>query len=56
VIFDPQTIQDRGTPDNASLSPVGISYVIVNGEVVLDSGVMTKARPGRGLKRANAKT
>jgi N-acyl-D-amino-acid deacylase len=53
VIFDPQTIQDRGTPENASLSPVGISYVVVNGEVVLDNGAMTKARPGRGLKRGN---
>jgi N-acyl-D-amino-acid deacylase len=56
VMFDPATIQDRGTPDNASQSPVGISYVVVNGEVVLDNGAMTKARPGRGLKRANAKT
>ena len=34
--------------------PVGIEYVIVNGEVVLDRGTMTSARPGRGLKRANA--
>jgi N-acyl-D-amino-acid deacylase len=54
VIFDPQTIQDRGTPANASQPPVGISYVIVNGEVVLDNGTVTKARPGRGLKRVNA--
>jgi N-acyl-D-amino-acid deacylase len=56
VIVDPRTIQDRGTPDNASLPPAGISHVVVNGEIVLDNGVMTKARPGRGLKRANTKT
>ena len=56
VMFDPDTIQDRGTPDNPSLPPVGISYVIVNGELVLDQGVATTARPGRGLKRANAKS
>lgn len=54
VVFDPRTIQDRGTPADAAQAPVGVSYVIVNGEVVLDRGVMTRARPGRGLKRANA--
>jgi N-acyl-D-amino-acid deacylase len=50
VVFDPQTIQDHGTPAK-SAAPTGISYVIVNGEVVLDRGELTKARPGRGLKR-----
>ena len=28
-----------------------INYVIVNGEIVLDNGTMTKTRPGRGIKR-----
>jgi N-acyl-D-amino-acid deacylase len=51
VIFDPQSIQDHGTPANASAAPTGISHVIVNGEVVLDNGEMTRARPGRGLRR-----
>ncbi len=54
VLFDPSTVQDRGTPDNPSQSPVGISGVIINGEVVLDHGAMTTARPGRGLKRSSA--
>jgi N-acyl-D-amino-acid deacylase len=56
TIFDPATIQDRGVPGNAAQAPVGIEYVIVNGEVVLDGGRMTSARPGRGLRRANATT
>lgn len=51
VIFDPATIQDHGTPADASATPTGISYVIVNGEVVLDDGATTNARPGRGLRR-----
>jgi N-acyl-D-amino-acid deacylase len=51
VIFDPATIQDRGTIENAAQSPAGIRYVIVNGQVVLDDGRMTNARPGRGLRR-----
>jgi N-acyl-D-amino-acid deacylase len=54
TIFDPATIQDRGVPGNAAQAPIGIDYVIVNGQVVLDNGKMTQARPGRGLKRANA--
>ena len=54
TIFDPAAIQDRGVPGNAAQPPVGIEYVIVNGEVVLDGGRMTSARPGRGLRRANA--
>ncbi len=51
VVFDPAAIQDHGTPENASAAPTGIVYVVVNGEVVLDEGAMTSARPGRGLKR-----
>jgi N-acyl-D-amino-acid deacylase len=51
VIFDPATIQDRGTKTDAAQPPVGIQYVIVNGQVVLDGGKMTDARPGRAIRR-----
>ena len=51
TIFDPATVQDRGVPGNAAQAPVGIAYVIVNGQVVLDNGKMTDARPGRGIRR-----
>jgi N-acyl-D-amino-acid deacylase len=50
VVFDPATIQDRGTKTNPSEPPLGIQYVIVNGQVVLDNGAMTTARPGRALR------
>ena len=53
VVFDPVTIADRGTPANPAQSPVGIDYVIVNGEIVLDHGTLTSARPGRALRRAS---
>src|SRR5262245_39768089 len=52
TIFDPATVQDRGVPGNAAQAPVGIAYVIVNGQVVLDNGKVTDARPGQGLRRA----
>lgn len=51
VVFDPLTIADRGTPESPSTPPVGIRWVIVNGEVVLDDGSLTTARPGRAIKR-----
>ena len=54
TIFDPATIQDRGVPGNAAQPPIGISHVIVNGEIVLDYGRMTSARPGRALRRGGS--
>jgi N-acyl-D-amino-acid deacylase len=51
TIFDPATIQDRGVPGNAAQAPVGIEYVIVNGELVVDGSRHTGATPGRALRR-----
>ena len=50
VVFDPDAIGDRGTPQEPALSPVGIDTVVVNGTVVLDSGKPTGARPGHALR------
>jgi N-acyl-D-amino-acid deacylase len=50
VIFDENTIGDQATFDKPHQFPVGISYVIVNGEPVLANGQMTEARPGIALR------
>jgi N-acyl-D-amino-acid deacylase len=50
VIFDEKTIIDRATFDKPHQFPIGISDVIVNGGLVLASGVMTEARPGAALR------
>ena len=50
TLFDPETIQDRATFDHPLQYPEGIEYVLVNGEVVLDRGRRTKARPGKVIK------
>ena len=47
VIFDYDKIQDRATYDQPLLSPVGIDYVLVNGQVVIEQGKHTGARPGK---------
>jgi N-acyl-D-aspartate/D-glutamate deacylase len=49
TIFDPQTVSDKATFEDPAQYPVGIPYVIVNGEVVIDQGQHTGAKPGRVL-------
>jgi N-acyl-D-aspartate/D-glutamate deacylase len=39
VIFDPKTIEDTATMEDPYQYPIGISQVIVNGEVTLEEGV-----------------
>jgi N-acyl-D-aspartate/D-glutamate deacylase len=46
VVFDPATIADRATYEKPHQFAVGIPYVLVNGEVVVDDGRITSARPG----------
>lgn len=49
VIFDLDRVQDRATYDEPTLFPEGIDYVLVNGEVVVEEGRHTQARPGHVL-------
>ena len=51
VIFNADTVKTRATREDPHHYPVGIDYVIVNGEVVIDDGENTGATPGRGLRR-----
>lgn len=50
TIFDPATVIDRATYENAGLPSVGIPYVIVGGQSVVDDGEVTAARPGRAIR------
>jgi N-acyl-D-amino-acid deacylase len=54
VIFDPATVADKATFEDPFQYPVGIDTVLVNGQVVLDEGKHTGARPGKVLKRPAA--
>jgi N-acyl-D-amino-acid deacylase len=47
VLFDLNTIEDTATYENPHRYPRGIPYVIVNGQLVIDQGEHTGARPGR---------
>ena len=50
VIFDENTIIDQATYDKPHQFPLGISQVLVNGQVVLINDQMTSVRPGMALR------
>ncbi len=50
TIFDPAAVADRSTYEDATIPAAGIPYVIVMGQVVVDSGRVTTARPGRAIR------
>jgi N-acyl-D-amino-acid deacylase len=52
VVFNAATVKDEATFDNPHQYATGISYVVVNGQVVVDQGEHTGARPGRVLRKA----
>lgn len=49
VVFDAKKVADRATFENTHQYATGVSHVIVNGEIVLDAGTLSGARPGRIL-------
>lgn len=50
TVFDPATVIDRATYEDATIASAGIPYVIVGGQVVVDGGKLTGARPGRAIR------
>ena len=54
TVFDPATVQDRATYENGAIPSAGIPFVIVAGQVVVEDGAVTAARPGRAV-RASAR-
>ena len=50
TIFDPNTVIDRATFEEPNQYPVGINFVIVNGQIEVDKGRRTPALAGRVLR------
>ncbi len=51
TLFDPERVIDRATYTDPFRYSEGIDYVVVNGQLVLDRGRHTGARPGMALRR-----
>lgn len=54
VIFDYERIDDRASWERPTDTPVGIDYVLVNGQIVVAGGKQTDAKPGMALRGPGA--
>ncbi len=50
VVFNPDTVCDRGTYQEPDQFPAGISHVMVNGRLVLEDGQQNRSLPGKVLR------
>ncbi len=51
TVFDPQTVIDRSTYVDATITSEGVEYVLVNGVPVIDGGELVEGvRPGRPVR------
>jgi N-acyl-D-amino-acid deacylase len=51
VLFDPEKVGDRATPEAPHLPSTGIEKVWVNGQLVIEGGEITGNRPGKPIRR-----
>ena len=51
TIFNPETVIDKSTFVDPHHYPEGIEYVIVNGQLTIQEGVLTEKRGGRVLRK-----
>jgi N-acyl-D-amino-acid deacylase len=56
VVFDPARVKAPATRRQPKQFPIGIDWVIVNGQVVVDRGQHTGVLAGRALRRGRAST
>ncbi|HJZ96501.1 MAG TPA: D-aminoacylase [Candidatus Solibacter sp.] len=50
VVFDPAKVQDKATFVKPHQYSEGFDFVLVNGQVVVDGGKLTAARPGQAIR------
>jgi N-acyl-D-amino-acid deacylase len=56
VVFNPEAVADKATFTDPHKYPDGISYVIVNGKIVIEKGRHTGALPGKVLRKTGKRT
>jgi N-acyl-D-amino-acid deacylase len=50
VVFDPAKVQDHATFEKPQKLATGVNHVVVNGQLALENGEATTARPGRVVR------
>ena len=56
TIFNMERIEDVANYENPTAYPTGVDYVWVNGQLVIDKGRHTGAKPGTVLRGAGYRT
>ncbi|WRT68111.1 uncharacterized protein IL334_005086 [Kwoniella shivajii] len=51
VLFDPKTIKDRATYEEPKLRAEGLRFVLINGQIAMDEGILNGSRGGKVLRR-----
>lgn len=52
VVFDPKTIADKGTYQDPNHPAVGVSWLLVNGQIVVNNSQLdTRIKAGRAIRR-----
>ena len=49
AVFDPNSVRDLATFEQPHQYAEGVTLVVVNGQIAMEDGKMTAARPGRVL-------
>jgi N-acyl-D-amino-acid deacylase len=52
VVFDPATVGETNSFDKPKSYARGVTYVLVNGVLVIDKGEHTGAKPGKAIRHA----
>jgi N-acyl-D-amino-acid deacylase len=50
VVFDPNTVIDQATYEDPLQEPLGIEYVLVNGQIAVEHGVYTGVTAGSVIR------
>jgi N-acyl-D-amino-acid deacylase len=50
-VFNPETVNDRATFQDPHQYPIGIDWVLVNGQIAVEDGEYRDIRSGTVLKR-----
>jgi len=56
VVFDANRVRDESSYETPTLRPTGIEYVMVNGAMAIDGGIVTGVRAGRSLRARHSVT
>jgi N-acyl-D-aspartate/D-glutamate deacylase len=56
VVFDPNELEDRATYEKPFEPSVGVRWLLVNGQIAIEDGVLQDVLAGKPLRRNHEQT